>query len=443
MGGGISVHEPAPAAKRDSQVRETLLYTLQWLIAGIAVAVATPVALGPVLGLDGAQTAAMVQRTLLVSGVATVLQTVLGHRMPIQEGPAGIWTGVILVLVSIAPAMGKDAAAVRGDVQLALLAAGAVLALMGGLRLIRRVASLMTPLVTGTFLLLLCLQVSGPFLRGMAGVGYRGGSGSLTIFLLSLVAFLLVNACMYFGQGLVRSLAVLIGLLAGWGLFVLTGSGGIPELQGGALVQVPALFAWGMPALDPGVVLLGAVTGVLGCINLFGAMAAMTGVTGQRPEPADHDRGGLFMGVVHLLSGAASTTGVIVLTHSAALVGLMGPACMAALRLSGAIMAVLGLFPAVADLFGALPAPVSYATLFALFAQVTGISLVSLAKVVEQRYVAGAAGIGLMVGVACMLLPPDLLSLLPPAGRYVISNGVVVGTLTVMLLQGLLRRVKL
>ncbi len=384
----------------------------------------------------------MVQRTMLVSGVGTVLQTVLGHRMPIQEGPAGIWTGVILVMVAIAPAVGKDIAAVRADVQLTMLAAGAVLAVMGALGLVRRVASLMTPLVTGTYLLLLCLQVSGPFLRGMAGVGYRGGNGSLMIFLISLTAFLIVNACMYFGRGLVRSLAVLIGLLAGWALFVVTGAGGVPELQGGALVRAPELFAWGLPNLDPGVILLGAVTGLLGCINLFGAMAAMTSVTGRPPEPADQDRGGLMMAAVHLLSGAGSTSGVIVLTHSAALVGLMGPACMAALRLAGAAMAVLGLFPAVADLFGALPAPVSNATLFALFSQVAGISLQSLAKLVDRRHLIGAAGIGLMAGVATMLLPTDLLALLPPSGRYIISNGVVVGTVTVMVLQALLGRVQ-
>lgn len=435
------MNQTAPsAAQPDSRRRETLLFALQWLIAGIAVAVATPVALGPVLGLDTVQVAAMVQRTLIVSGAATLMQTMLGHRMPIQEGPAGIWTGVILVLVAIAPAMGKELGEVRADVQLAVFSAGAVLALMGALRMVRRVAAMMTPLVTGSFLLLLCLQVSGTFLRGMAGVGYRGGKGSLLIFLLSLASFLVVNACMYFGRGLVRSLAVLIGLVTGWALFVVSGAGGIPQVQGGALVRAPELFAWGLPTLDPGVMLLGAVTGLLGCINLFGAMAAITGVTGQRPELADHDRGGLAMGLIHLLSGVGSTSGVIVLTHSAALVGLMGPACMAALRLSGAAMALLGFFPAVADVFSALPAPVSYATLFALFSQVAGISLKSLSAVMDRPRTVGAAGIGLMVGVATMLLPADLLALLPPAARYLISNGVVVGTLTVMVLQAFIGR---
>lgn len=413
----------------------TTLFALQWLISGLSAAITTPVALGPVFGLSGPEVAALVQRTLLVSGTATLVQSYIGHRMPIQEGPAGLWFGVFLVLAGAAPALGITVPELRADVQLGLIAAGLLMVLLGSLGLVRRLASRMTPLVTGSYLLLLALQVSGPFVRGMAG----GETPELTTFLLSATTLAIIAGCSLYGQGALRSLAVLIGLLTGWLLFIITGAGGIPTFGEIPLVQLPQLFAWGSPSLNAGVILTSLVTGLLAFINLFGAMEAMSAVTRTEPAPADYDRGGLAMGINHMLSGIGGQGGIIVLTHSAALVSLMGPGSMGALRLAGAAIALLGFFPAVAAVFAAIPAPVGYAALFALFAQVAGIGLQRLGTVVREPRALTAAGIGLMAGVGAMMLPSSLISLLPPILRFIVGNGLMVGTLTVLGLELLLQ----
>jgi xanthine/uracil permease len=415
------------------------LFAVQWLIAGLATAVATPVALGPILGLSGPEVAELVQRTLFVSGVATVLQVTFGHRMPIQEGPAGIWIGVILVLAAVAPAAGKSPELLRADLQIGFIAAGAVMAVMGALRLVRHLMQIMTPLVTGVYLLLLCLQVSGPFLRGMAGAGYREGPG-LTVFLLSLATLAVVFGCAWFGRGLVRALAVLIGLGAGWALFLLFGAGGIPEPAAAPFVRAPTWFAWGPPVFDPGVLLAATVTALFCFFNLHGAMAAMSAVTGEKPGPVQYDRGGLQMGFIHVLSGTWSTAGIIVLTHSAAIVGLTGHAGVGVLQVAGAGMTALAFFPGVSSLFSALPAPVAYAALFALFAQVAAIAVQSLSREAAEPRALSIIGLSLMAGAGCLLLPVEMLAALPPAGRYLASNGLLVGTSIAIVLQAAWRR---
>src|SRR5699024_5381837 len=48
-------------------------------------------------------TVAFIQRTLCGLGLAGILQTLLGHLLPIQEGPAGLWWGVFSLYAGIGP----------------------------------------------------------------------------------------------------------------------------------------------------------------------------------------------------------------------------------------------------------------------------------------------------------------------------------------------------
>ncbi|MGR6008436.1 purine/pyrimidine permease [Bacillus cereus] len=73
--------------------------------------------------------------------------------------------------------------------------------------------------MTGTFLLLLCLQLSGVFLKGMLGITATVSQIDAFTAIIAFSIFLFVVILSNFGKGFVKSYAVLIGLISGWILF--------------------------------------------------------------------------------------------------------------------------------------------------------------------------------------------------------------------------------
>src|SRR5659263_293364 len=68
------------------------VYTIQFLAFSVANSAVIPVLVGSALGLQGSEIASLVQRTFFFCAVGSFLQVLFGHRYPIFEGPAGIWS---------------------------------------------------------------------------------------------------------------------------------------------------------------------------------------------------------------------------------------------------------------------------------------------------------------------------------------------------------------
>lgn len=69
-------------------LKRTMAYSVQWLIFTLANSAVIPLVLGAALGLDRAWTADLAQRLLFFSALASLLQVLFGHRLPIIEGPS-------------------------------------------------------------------------------------------------------------------------------------------------------------------------------------------------------------------------------------------------------------------------------------------------------------------------------------------------------------------
>lgn len=152
-----------------------------------------------------------------------------------------------------------------------MIISGVILIGLGVTGFIGRILFLFTPLVTGTFLLLLCLQLSGVFLKGMLGItatiSQIDGFTAMIAFSIFLFVIILSN----FGQGFVKSYAVLIGLISGWVIFLIAGKVTIPS-QVTHFVQLPHIFAWGLPKWNTG---MAVSSFVMVCILVSNTVAAI------------------------------------------------------------------------------------------------------------------------------------------------------------------------
>jgi xanthine/uracil permease len=413
------------------------LQSLQWMVFFLANVIAVPIVVGAAFDLPAADISSFVQRMLLATGVATLVQLFFGHRLPLIEGSAGMWWALFLILGSMA--VPGEKGLVLQQLEMGLMISGAVLLILSLMPVIGRVRKLFTPIVTGVYLVLLCVSLSGSFFKGMLGVA-RFGHVDLRMTLLSLLIVVLVLWISLKAKGILRSMGPFVGIALGWALFSWLGLGEKEMLEdaGAAWFAVPELFAWGAPVWDFGVVLTSVLTGVILISNVIASIVVISNTLGLEADAATYRRGVFGNGVSSLLSGPLSVVGLVPLSVSAGFIMTTGLRARLPFVIGAVLVAVSGLFPFIGQFFATLPSEVAYAALFTPFAQMISFGVRDLMGVEANNRNLLVIGISLMVGVGVMFLPPDSLNTLAPWLRNIIANGLLVGLLVCLLLEHVL-----
>ncbi|WP_066635025.1 uracil-xanthine permease family protein [Desulfolucanica intricata] len=419
-------------------LNRTLVYSIQWLAFTLANSAVVPLVVGNALGLDQAGIASLAQRTFFFSALASLLQVYFGHRLPIMEGPAGMWWGIFITLSVMAPGLGKSLAVLRTDLEMGLIIAGAVLFVVGSSRLIGSALRLFTPAVTGSVLILLGLQLSGTFVKGMLGIGLEGPGISLKATFVSIIVVAVVFLVTLKTGGFIRSIAILIGVTVGWILAALLGiAGDVQWADGAAFFALPQLFAWGKPTFDLGIVITSVFTGLLVLSNLVASILAMDRTIDEEVNRRDYDRGVAFTGVADIMAGVGSTVGFVPYSAAAGLVGLTRVASRVPFVVFTVAMMILGLIPSVGAFLSSIPAPVGYSVLLASFCQMIGFGLKDYSRLEFDTRNSFVIGLPILVGTGIMFLPPEVFEELPSVLRYILGNGFITGMIMVILLEHL------
>lgn len=413
---------------------------LQWLIFLVANTVAMPVVIGEIFQFTPVETAGLMQRTFLVVGIGSLLQVWLGHRLPLIDGPAGIWMGVFAILGSQALSQGSDPREVLRLLEGAMLVTGGCFLLLALTGLLEKLLSLFTPLVTGTYLLLLVFQLSGIFFQGML-TGTNGDFDSPSAFI-ALGVFFLVLLFSAVGKGWWKSYAILIGMLTGWILFSVFGLNTTTKTSIGW--SVPTIFVWGLPRIEMEAVVTGILVALVLLSNLVASLAAIGEVVRGRSDvnPRELTRSGWVSGINHGLSALFSTGGLVSLSVSAGFIRLTGEKGRLPLLSACLLMIGVSLVPPLTESLASIPGPVVYAALLASFVQMAGTAVRTVMERPLDERRASILGISLVLGVGTMFLPTPFFESIPPALRYVLENGLLLGTLVVFSLEQVWREGK-
>ncbi|HGH7172918.1 TPA: purine/pyrimidine permease [Bacillus wiedmannii] len=419
-----------------------IMGTLQWFIFLLANSIALPIVVGGLFHLTTEEIFYLMQRTFFVVGISSFLQGWLGHRLPIADGPAGSWVGVFTVLAYATA--GQDQ--LHGTLQileLGMIISGIVLIGLGVTGFIGRILFLFTPLVTGTFLLLLCLQLSGVFLKGMLGitttVSQIDGFTAIIAFSIFLFVIILSN----FGKGFVKSYAVLIGLISGWILFLIAGKVTIPS-QVTHFVQLPHVFAWGLPKWNTGMAVSSFVMVCILVSNTVAAIIAINQATIQKGtiEQKQLKDGTWVGGISHIISSIFSTVGVVPLPATAGFIRLTKQKYIRSFLLACLLLVVMSLFPSIIRYLASLPSAVASAVLMASFVQLIGIGFHNIKQVPMSERNVTVLGVAVLFGSGVMFLPSGALQSLPSVMQYIFGNGLFVGTVVSILLEQIWRTEK-
>lgn len=416
------------------------VYGLQYLIYFLAGSAIMPVIIGAYLGLDQAEIAQMLQRTFLLSGGVSILQAVLGHRYPIIDGPAGLWMGLLIILAGAATSFGKDLAVLRTDMELGMICAGIMVIIVGLTGLMEKILKIFNPIVNGTFLILMVLQMSATVIKGATGIssGYTTIQPKfLLVFLITTVIIVVINLK---AKGFLQSIATLIGVVCGWVLAYVLGISPDFISSGSGIFAVPQPFAWGTPTVDPSVIITCLIGEFVLISNFATSINGMSELLEVPNTPKMIRRSTVLFGATAALCGIFPVTGFVPFASAPSTTKLTRVAARGPFILGGIFMMILGVIAPVCTFFAAIPPAVGYSAMMIVFALMLAQGIREFSKVQFTNREGFIVGISFMVGAGIMFLSPDAFMVLPQMLRYIASNGLIMGLIIAILMEHIILR---
>lgn len=411
---------------------------IQWAVFLMASSIAAPIAIAHVFGMDSGDTALFLQRTIFVLGVACLLQALLGHKLPINEGPAGLWWGIFVVYAGMVGVFYSTPHDALQALQSGMLYSGVLFIILAAAGVITKMKKLFTPAITFTYLMLLIMQLSGTFIKGMVGVETPDDVIDLRVVFGSLLILIITFGAMGNKREWVSKYAVLLSIGVGWAIFAVLGRAPSVGFVSDHIIELPKMFVYGPPVWDGGVAVTAVFITLLLIANMLASIRVMENLLKQKFSIQVEDRvrqGSFVSGINHLLSGVFSAIGPVPISGAAGFVGTTGMASILPFIVGSALIVAITFFPSIMAVFAALPAPVAYAVTFAIFTKMVSMAFSELDEDPEKDRARKAVAIGLMTGVGIMFVPSTSFAQLPAVIASVLSNGLITGTIVAIVIE--------
>lgn len=414
---------------------KTFLSALQWALFILAGSLIVPISVAANYGLEGADAIAFIQRTLFVLGFAGILQAFFGHRLPIQEGPAGLWWGIFSLYASLGVVLfGSNSETLR-VLQYSFLLSGLICILLSVFGLIDKLVRYFTPTVVGTYLFLLVAQLSGSFLKGMFGLNEQHTAVQGKVFILSLI--IIVLSFFIMKLPIIGRYSVLCSIVIGWTLFACFGLSN-PITPVSDMIRMPSIFVFGTPRLELNMVITVLFVTLLLLTNMLASIRVVQQVISKYEENAPQNRfkqAGIITGINQLLGGLFSAIGPVAISGSAGFIATTNIYKRLPFILGSSFIVLMSLFPKVTSFIAAIPVAVGYAAIYPVFASMIGLAFREYETVKDKERLFKVAGLALFTGIGVMFIPSGAFSSLPPFLASFLSNGLVLGSVMAIILE--------
>ncbi len=355
------------------------LFGLQHVLSMYAGVIAVPLILGTALELPVSDITYLISAGLLISGVATVLQTLggwkVGARLPIVQGTS---FAAVATMLSIGTEIGgvDGLRAIFGAVIVS--AAAAFLLAPVFTRLLRFFPPVVTGVVitvVGVSLLPVAVRWAGGGVPTVEGFGAPRNVG------LAGLTLLIIVAIYRFLPAFFSRVAILLGLVLGTLVAIPLGATDLGRITEAQTFQLTEPFHFGWPTFAVGaaismfVVMLVIMTETTADILAIGEIV-------DRPADRDAVTGGLRADMLATsLAGVFNGLPVSAFAQNVGLVAITGIKSRMVVAASGVILVVLGLFPVLGAFAAVVPLPVLGGAGLALFGTVAASGIRTLSKV--------------------------------------------------------------
>ncbi|MGW2481549.1 nucleobase:cation symporter-2 family protein [Streptomyces sp. NPDC001571] len=407
---------------------------LQHIAAMYAGVVTPPLIIGQAVGLDTAGQTRLIAASLLIAGLATVLQTIglanfAGNRLPFVNAASSAGIAPMLAIAETS-AKGHQLPAIYG----AVMVAGVFCLLVGPF--FGRMLRFFPPLVTGVVITLIGVTLMPvPVSWAQGGDKTAADFGSMKN--LALAAFTLGVILLFqrFGRGFLRQVALLLGLLIGTLAAIPFGMADFAAMKSAPVAALPTPFSFGAPEFHPAAVLSLCIVMLVLMTESSAGMLAIGEICERRTDGRTIARGLRTDGIATLLGPVFGGFPTSAFAQNVGVVSLTRVRSRYVVAVAGCALLVLGAFPVLGAVVSLVPMPVLGGAGIVLFGSiaVSGIRTLSEAGLDDSSniiLVAVALGAGIIP-----LAAPTFYADFPAWAQTVLGSGISAGALTAVLLN--------
>lgn len=378
------------------------ILALQHVLTMCGSTVAVPLLLGPPMGMNTSQIALLISSVMLCSGVATLIQSTFGSRLPIIQGVSFSFLAAFFMIIQNVHGTGAIGAGAGGLDSLGgeqsvapgaampfiagAVIAGAMLEIVVGFSgLMGWIRKVLSPVVVGPVIMLIGLAL---YQAGAPVAAECWPISILTISFVALFSFVLSTRSIVFRLfpmllAIVTSLVVCwIGAFIGWFGPDHPAKPNFEAFEQAAWVRTSdVLFPWGLPKFQLGFIVAVAAGYLASMIESFGdyhACKQMAG--GGDPTPREISRGigceGIGCALTGIFGGFSSTS----YSENVGLIGLTKVGSRYVVQIAAVMLIALGLFGKFGALAAAIPKPVVGGLYCALFGLISAVGIRQFAR---------------------------------------------------------------
>lgn len=404
------------------------LLGFQHMIVMYAGAVIVPLVVGPAIGLTSVQIAYLISADLFTAGVASLIQAIggryVGNKLPVMLGCS--FTAVSpMIMIGTSQGIG----AIYG----AVIASGIIVMILASF--MSKVVKYFPPIVTGTVVMLIGLTLIPVAINTAAGgIDSPTYGHPLNLFLvgITLAGILTINR---FFNGYMKAVSVLISVLGATIIANLFGIANYSTVEQAPWIHVPQPFYFAYPTFYIPAIIVMALVSIVSMVESMGVFIAASGVCEKKIGPQDIKKGLRAEGLTVTLGGIFNTFPYTTFSQNVGLLALTGVKTRNVTIAAGIILITLSFFPKFGAMTTSIPSPVLGGAMLAMFGMNVASGIRMMAKTDfsknENLIVVGlSVGLGLGVTVA-----PKIFVSFPEGARLILENGIVMGSLTAIVLN--------
>lgn len=401
-------------------LKEAIPLGLQHVFAMFLSNIAVPIILAKIVGLSDADLTVLVQSSMVMAGIATLIQTypiwIFGAKLPIVMGSSFGFLPTNIAIVSNYGISG-------------LLGATFIGGLFGSLfgLFVKPLRRFFPKVVTGTVVLTIGISLLPTGITAMAGGSGAEDFGSAKNWMVSLFVMTLVLLLNQFGRGMIKTSSILIAIIIGYFLALFLGMVEFTTISNASWFSIPKPFYFPLKfklgAIAPMIVMF-----VVTSVETIGDVTAIT-MGGADREPTDRELSGAVLanGMTSSLAAMFNSLANTSFSQNVGIITFTKMMSRFIVAVGSVFLIGAGLIPKLGALLSTLPQSVIGGASIIIFSQITltGIDiLTSEGLTARTKLITGLSlsfGLGLTQVPEAMTALPNFLATLFGGSSIVIA----------------------
>ncbi|HER3498474.1 TPA: nucleobase:cation symporter-2 family protein [Streptococcus pyogenes] len=413
------------STKQEHSHSQSAVLGLQHVLSMYAGSILVPIMIASALGYSARELTYLISTDIFMCGVATFLQLKLtkhtGVGLPVVLGCA---------FQSVAPLSIIGAQQGSSAMFGALIASGIYVILVAGI--FSKIARFFPPIVTGSVITVIGLSLVGVAMGNMGDNVKEPTAQSVMLSLLTIVIILLVQK---FTKGFVKSISILIGLVAGTLVSAMMGLVDTTPVVEASWIHVPTPFYFGMPTFDITSIVMMCIIATVSMVESTGVYLALSDLTNDQLDEKRLRNGYRSEGIAVFLGGLFNTFPYTGFSQNVGLVQISGIKTRRPIYYAAGILVVIGLLPKFGAMAQMIPSPVLGGAMLVLFGMVAlqGMQMLNRVDFQKNEYNFIIAAVSISAGLG--FNGTNLFASLPETAQMFLTNGIVIATLTSVVLN--------